>query len=124
MNSIPGYDAWKLASPPCDDEPERDEPVTYEVFVGNLGVTCRTRNVVAAIDDFLSFVRESVQKIGRAADEDVRMFVDDDILAEYNAPHIDDENNDIAARFSVTAGGPLWYDVYYKLKAIVNGEEC
>jgi len=60
----------------------------YEVLVGNIGTVYHGKEEHIAYQIFNSYVWRSVQGLGRAANESVTLFKDDEIVNE----HLEEEN--------------------------------
>lgn len=56
----------------------------FSVVVGNIGTVCSTDSQVEAKGCFDEYVQQSLMTKGRAAGEDVTMFQDEHIVAQFN----------------------------------------
>ena len=64
----------------------------YFVYVGNIGLVCETEDRWDAIAEFVEYVRISKQPYGRASNEEVVLWDNEDILEHY-VPTTNNEDN-------------------------------
>lgn len=55
----------------------------YKLYVGNIGLVSEGNNKAEILKDFSEYVRQSREGSGRAAQEEVILFEDDEIIREY-----------------------------------------
>lgn len=64
------------------------EGATFSVIVGNIGTVYDGNSQTEAQRVYAAYVADSINGIGRAANEEVTLWVDGEIIAEHRIEHV------------------------------------